>query len=815
MRIDFHVHSKSSKRPSQWILQKINCPESFTEPTSLYNTAKARGMTHVTITDHNSIEGALEIAHLPDTFISEEITTYFPEDNCKLHVLALNITEAQHNEIQRLRQNVFELVEYLNLERILNIVAHPLYAINGKLSIAHFEKMLLLFNYFEINGSRNKRENDCLSAILGNLKPENIDQLSEKHHLEPKLNRPWQKRLFGGSDDHSGLNIARTHTQIPGVETLDDLFSTVELHAFTVHSEPATPKTMSHNLYGIAYQYYRNKFNLQHRYAEKDILMRFLDRSLRGEGEASAGILSKLYYLWHYRKQKKETAPVSESLLDLLKYETRRMIQDNPDLLAPADALPGDGQKEELRWFNFVNDAANRVMVHFGDSLLDQLSGANVFNLFHTIGSAGGLYTLLAPYFVAYTLFSKDKALSDDIYQRFGTPADHAAVRGKTANVVHFTDTFYDVNGVAQTLQQQIKMAIKFGKNLTVITCESQKHPCGLGLRNFEPIGVYELPEYPDQKIYYPPFLEMLDYCYENQFTHIHSATPGPVGLAALAISKILRLPFIGTYHTAIPQYARILTGDNAIEELMWRLILWYYDQMDVVYAPSESTRKELVDKGLSDEKIKLYPRGIDINFFHPSKRNGHLNQHLEYPNILKLLYVGRISREKNLHLLANAFKALAERHLNLSLVIVGDGPYLEDMKASLNGYPCLFTGYMEGDALAELYASCDLFVFPSTTDTFGNVVLEAQASGLPVIVTDQGGPCENLLPNITGLIVAGDDEAALEEAIHSLITDLKRLTQMGRDARDYMEKRSFEAAFMQSWEMYDEGLCHSHSIAV
>ena len=103
MLIDVHVHSKYSKRPSQWILKKIGCPECFTEPVDIYQIAKRRGMTHVTIADHNTINGALEIAHLPGTFISEEITTYFPDDGCKVHVLALNITETEHEDIQKIR----------------------------------------------------------------------------------------------------------------------------------------------------------------------------------------------------------------------------------------------------------------------------------------------------------------------------------------------------------------------------------------------------------------------------------------------------------------------------------------------------------------------------------------------------------------------------------------------------------------------------------------------------------------------------------------------------------------------------------------
>jgi glycosyltransferase involved in cell wall biosynthesis len=106
----------------------------------------------------------------------------------------------------------------------------------------------------------------------------------------------------------------------------------------------------------------------------------------------------------------------------------------------------------------------------------------------------------------------------------------------------------------------------------------------------------------------------------------------------------------------------------------------------------------------------------------------------------LKFIYVGRVSREKNLHYLAQAFKRFIQKGVGAHLIIAGDGPCQEDMKREMAGYPCVFTGYQEGEALSEIYASADVFVFPSTTGTFGNVVLEAQSSGLPVIATDQGG---------------------------------------------------------------------------
>jgi hypothetical protein len=216
MRIDLHVHSKHSKRPSQWILKKIDCPESFTEPLQLYDIAKRRGMTHVTITDHNSIGGALEIAHLPGTFISEEVTTYFPEDGCKLHVLALDITETQHREIQKRRPSVYDLTTYFRQEKVFNIIAHPLYAVNDRLTPDHFERLLLLFENFELNGARNSRENQTLRSILNGLTPDVIQRLAEKHDILPVSENPHQKRLFGGSDDHSSLNIARTFTEFVG-----------------------------------------------------------------------------------------------------------------------------------------------------------------------------------------------------------------------------------------------------------------------------------------------------------------------------------------------------------------------------------------------------------------------------------------------------------------------------------------------------------------------------------------------------------------------------------------------------------------------
>jgi glycosyltransferase involved in cell wall biosynthesis len=802
MKIDLHVHSKYSTRPSQWILQKLGCPESFTDPLTLYRLAKGKGMNRVTITDHNTLAGCLELAHLPDVFLSEEVTTYFPDDGCKAHVLVYRISEEQHEEIRKLRENIFELVSYLRREGVDHVLAHPLYAVNDRLTSAHFEKFLLLFKNLEMNGARDAIQNRCLQNILRRLSPRVIERLVDKHGIVPNFPEPWRKNLTGGSDDHSSLNIARQYTLVEGAATLEDFFAAIDDNQGRVVGRPSSPQTMAHNLYGIAYQFYRKRLRLD-RHIHRDPFLRLLDRFLQADAPVGSGLLSRFYCLLGRKRAARGEAPARASLTDLLRHEALRVLFNDPQLMGVLKDGNGSAQNLGRKWFHVVNQTSNRVLLHFGDHLLDHLSGANLFNIFHSLGSAGALYSVLAPYFVSFSLFTRERRLGVQIMEEIlGTEPTNQG--GKLHKVAHFTDTYHQINGVALTLAHQVRVARSTGKDLTVITCAVEKAADGPGIRNFNPVSVYELPEYPEQKLLFPPFLEMLDYCYEEGFTHIHSATPGPIGLAALAIARILKLPMSGTYHTALPQYARCLTDDADIEDAVWKYTLWYYDQMDRVYVPSRSTLHELVAKGIARDKIHLFPRGVDAARFHPAKSNRRFleDQYGIGPGPT-ILYVGRVSKEKNLALLGEVYREVM--HTPANCLVVGDGPYLNEMQEGLKDTPCVFTGYVEGEELATLYASCDLFVFPSTTDTFGNVVLEAQASGLPVIVTNSGGPQENILPGQTGFVVQGDDFPSLLHAVETLLDNAELRVAMGKAARRAMEERSFEQAFERTWWMYGE----------
>ncbi len=804
MKIDLHAHSKFSKRPSQWALQKIGAPESFTSPRDLYRIMLRRGMDAVTITDHNSIGGCLEMADLPYTFISEEITTYFPEDGCKIHVLAYNISEEQHHEIQRLRESVYDLTKYLLSERIVYAIAHPLYPVNHKLNMSHIEKALLLFRNFECNGARSGTQNQVLQMVLNGLNRKVIEEIANKNNMAPLHDIPWRKHVIGGSDDHSGLTLAAMYTEVKDAKDYEDFLNGVEYGLANPDGVSSTPYNLAHNLYSIAYQFYKDKLKLE-KHLRSDLVLSFLNRCLDSNTFVQPGLRARFNSYISHRKARRNGSNGSGKVMDLVRNEAYHLIRSDESFDKLMREKGSDGSDLPRQWHNFSCKVTNTLSGQFADHIMESVSGANFLNVFQSIGSAVAMYGLIAPYLIAYNVFSEGRELTLSALNRFASNDSRESKPGNEKRMAHFTDTFYEINGVALTLKKHLEFAERFGHKYQVLTCWNSDGDSIDGVKKFKPIRMYELAVYPEQKIFFPPFLEMLDYCYNQRFTHLHSATPGPVGLAALGIARALGLPILGTYHTALPQYTEYLTKDASLADLMWRYVIWYYDQMDMVLAPSKSTGNELIDRGLKPEKVQVFPRGVDTELFNPGKRNGFFGK----PNAkapVRFLYVGRVSKEKNLEQLVRAFKVLSSQSSDVELVVVGEGPYWEEMKAELNGAPVRFTGYLEGEDLATAFASCDIFVFPSLTDTFGNVVLEAQASGLPVIVSDKGGPSENLEHGKTGLIFKSDGDSGLLESMKRLAGDSKLRLSMGKEARNYAEQRSNERAYEQTWEMYT---CH------
>src|SRR2546421_582580 len=153
-KCDLHIHSRFSARSEEWLFRRFDFPDSYSDPRELHRELLERGMDFVTITDHDKIDGCLQIRDLPNTFISEQVTTYFPQDPCKIHILVWGITDKQHADIVIIRDNIFALQRYLQSGKIAHAVAHPLYSVNGKLESSHLERLILLFKHFSLTSAQ-------------------------------------------------------------------------------------------------------------------------------------------------------------------------------------------------------------------------------------------------------------------------------------------------------------------------------------------------------------------------------------------------------------------------------------------------------------------------------------------------------------------------------------------------------------------------------------------------------------------------------------------------------------------------------------
>jgi glycosyltransferase involved in cell wall biosynthesis len=812
-KADLHVHSKASNRPTEWILRQFGAPESFTEPREVYRLCRERGMDLVTLSDHDTIAGALEIAHLPGTFLSEEVTVEFPEDGCEIHCLAIGISEAQHRDIQELRKNVYELRDYFLAQDIVHSVAHPLYRVNDMLTLDQLEKLLVLFNRFEgLNGIHDRRGNDLVRRIFGALTRETIERLAARHGLAPAGATPWLKSFTGGSDDHGGHYVATTWTETTAAATATGAGRATtpetagraaaqgdgDVAAFLAAlragqhqpgGQTGSSLRLTQSLYSIAHEYYRRQFPLG------------LGSRLDPFGELLHGLATGTAARTGAARAARAAVPGTPWLpAAAARLATgRRRAGDGRD--RDAEAAAGDRATFE---------AANRASQEIANALLRGfVRNARRGRLAESLAAAAAqlapLAVTLAPFLVALQAQHKDADLLEAAALRFlGERPEEAAGgawAGRGGKKAWFTDTLTDVNGVAKTVRTLAGLARRRGRRLVAITCGEDSPPPDLPVQDFRPFAAFPIPGYESQTLKLPSLLEVLEHCERERYSEILISTPGPLGLAGLAAAKLLGIPATGIYHTDFPLYVRHLAGSAMLEEMTWTYMRWFFGSMDKVLVASRCYLEVLAARGIAADRLSLLPRGVDAAFFHPGRREARFWSRFGINGAWKFLYVGRVSREKNLDTLIDAFVGFLASGRQAQLVVVGDGPYLKELAHRCRRPEILFTGFLHGEDLARAYAGADAFVFPSTTDTFGNVVLEAQAAGLPAIVSDQGGPQEIVLPGRSGLVVHLDAPAALTGAMIRLFDDPALLQEMSACAVDNARGHSWERLLDQLFQ--------------
>jgi glycosyltransferase involved in cell wall biosynthesis len=463
-----------------------------------------------------------------------------------------------------------------------------------------------------------------------------------------------------------------------------------------------------------------------------------------------------------------------------------------------AEELNGVSEPER-RTFLMANLVAEQLAFRLFKKFVLQISSGNMVESMQALTAIAPILIILTPYIYGFHSQAPSRKWLRKIFQELTGEIPSALQNRKRA---WFTDTLEDVNGVATTIRKMAAAGAAAGKELIVVTSRSELNIDNIPIKNFRPIGEFELPEYELQKLSFPPILQMLDYIQRKKFSEIIISTPGPIGLTALLAAKMLNLQTSGIYHTDFPQYVRILTEDSFLESAAWHYMHWFYGQLDTVFVSSEQYRQSWINRGFDPEKLKIFPRGLDTELFNPARRDPAFWEKYGAATNgeVRLLYVGRISREKDLDVLANAYRRLREEGLSVQLFVVGHGPYSQALSETLPD--AVFTGYLTGLELATAYASADVFAFPSTTDTFGNVIIEAQASGVPVVVSDSGGPKELVDDKTNGLVTKSHDVEDFTRAIRALIVDPALRERMGDCARQSVIDLSWPNAFRKFWSM-------------
>lgn len=359
-----------------------------------------------------------------------------------------------------------------------------------------------------------------------------------------------------------------------------------------------------------------------------------------------------------------------------------------------------------------------------------------------------------------------------------------------------FTETFLPkVDGIVTRLKHTVDHLQRLGDEVLIFSPEG-------GLTEYKGAKIYgvsgfPLPLYPELKLALPrPAIG--DELSRFKPDLIHIVNPAVLGLAGLFYSKTLNIPLVASYHTHLPEYLQHY-GLGMLEGVLWELLKAGHNQAEINLCTSTAMQDALTEKGI--ERVHLWQRGVDTETFQPDLASLEMRHRLSqgYPEDPLLLYVGRLSPEKEI----DRIKPVLESIPKARLALVGDGPHRQALEKHFAGTSTNFVGYLAGKELASAFASADAFIFPSRTETLGLVLLEAMAAGCPVVAARSGGIPDIVEDGVNGFLFDPKDEQGAIAATQFLLSKTEERETLRRNARQEAERWSWSAATRQLQSYY------------
>ncbi|MFE4759949.1 glycosyltransferase family 4 protein [Bacillus mycoides] len=367
--------------------------------------------------------------------------------------------------------------------------------------------------------------------------------------------------------------------------------------------------------------------------------------------------------------------------------------------------------------------------------------------------------------------------------------------------VAIFTDTFTpQVNGVAKTLERLTKY---FQRENIAYSVFAPQHTAEdnfvANVNKMRSIPLTIL--YPECRFAFPtPRIKRELLAFKPDIIHI--ATPFNMGICGLYYAKKLNIPVVGSYHTDFDAYLRYYKIEF-LSNMLWNYLSWFHSHMQKNFVPSPETLHQLKKKGF--QALYIWGRGVDCTLFHPTYNKDLFRKKYNITAKYILSYVGRLAPEKDIDTLQTLIQTTNKERDDIHWLIAGDGPLAKGLHENVPKTNVTFTGYLQGKDLAEVYASSDLMVFPSTTETFGNVVLESLACGTPVIGANSGGVKNIITDGKTGFLCEPKNANSFLSSIYELLNNEEMRKQMSQDTHSYATTQSWDEIFSDLLIHYDD----------
>jgi len=742
-RVDMHCHSTASQLSKLGVQRSLGLPECATPPQEVYELAKRRGMDFVTITDHDTIDGCLELADRPDCFISEELTARFAGEPQAVHVLVYGITPGDHEWLQAHSGDVEVCAAYLHEREIVCALAHPFFNVAAPLTRRHRRALTELFPIWEVrNGSRAAELN--MPAVV---------------YIETHGGTG-----IGGSDDHAGVDIGRTFTEAPAAATPEEFLAHLRRGDAEAHGEQGSAAKWTHAAMALATRALalgdgRGSLAGQQRGGSGEgpppvqpgAVLKMVERVVR-EGAARGGKVAA-------DVGPEDARALLEAWLDGIGLDLRG--RDLIAYLQSDDFSHADLYRRARR----IHDRRLRAAVDGGAKAVAEGDlGTAVNGLFEALVPA-------VPYAPATAFLGAEKAKLRDR-------------RGARRRVAVIADGIGSMHGVTHTIEQIRERGVP-GFEVDIVGTDP-----GVD-RRLPAAAELEVPFYEGMALGVPGLPDLVELLADGCYDLVHVTAPGPAGIAATLMSRITGVPLIASYHTEIATYAGMRTQDETLEALTRAGLGAFYSAPGAVLSPSPSADASVIALGADPARVGRWERGVDTERFDPAKADRDA-----FPGDIKVLYAGRLTREKGVDLLAESFIRAHDRDPRLHLLLAGGGPEEAELREWL-GERATFLGWLSGEDLPRAYASADAFLFCSRTDTYGQVILEAAASGLPVIAVAEGGPATLIENRHTGLLCRPDADQ-IAGTLLQLASSPQLRWQLGAAAARAARGRSWERSLGQ-----------------